>query len=187
MPRKCSSVSHSFVRLAQFNEQNSFPKAGLASRSPSRGNTGVLLMKRDRCSSEVVSDRCCSPVMLLQCRMIPYQFFIRVVPWGERVRNFNSLVWIRFRSVKTFSDLTQSWTRDSPRSFPWEGNWTPDDVYQLMTQYGFLDNIWHCGVLMIADPCLDKERNGLFNEFDKVASQSHCHLLLVHFNGSGDL
>lgn len=40
---------------------------------------------------------------------------------------------------------------------------------------------------MIADLCLDKERNGLFTEFDKVASQSHCHLLLVHFNGSGDL
>lgn len=186
MSRPCSSVSHSSVRLAQKNEQNSFLTARLTS-SPYHGNTGDLLIKRDRCSSEVVLDRCCSPVMLLLYCMILYQFFIRVLPWGEQVRNFNSLVWIRFRSAKTFSDLTQSWTRDSHRSFPWDGNWTPDDVYQLVTQYGFLDNIWHCGVLVIAEPCLDKERNGLSTEFDNFASQSHCHLLLVHFNGSGDL
>lgn len=116
----------------------------------------------------------------LQCHMSTLQLFIIVVLWGDWVRNFNPLVWIRFRSVKSLSDLTQSWTKGSPRSFPWDWNWTPDDVYLLVTLYGFLDNTWHCGVLMITNPCLDekKETDLLLNLIKLLVTLSFAFISL---------
>lgn len=142
-------------------------------------NSGDLLIKKRQVLSWS-SFRHVSSGICLQCHMSTLQLFIIVVLWGDWVRNFNPLVWIRFRSVKSLSDLTQSWTKGSPRSFPWDWNWTPDDVYLLVTLYGFLDNTWHCGVLMITNPCLDekKETDLLLNLIKLLVTLSFAFISL---------